>query len=232
MGKNNNLISLSTYRKKKLHSKDSRKAASDESLLFIEGEQQGQDSLEILEKGQSAQIYSIENYIQTRKKEDKKLEQTQEDISVRQNTQNNPVKILDFSDYRQKKQNDKNRFSRNVDFSQNSKLISIEDYRKKKQKKSSHVRQAFSYGGVVALTLLFTFIIFQKESGDQNSMLAINQQKTREEPKVERGIGSVKHPPQKENPDSNWKQVIKEKDFTKEEYYIGKKPASSEYKGF
>ena len=208
---NNNLISLSTYRgkRKKLHSKDSRKAASDENFLFTEGEEQPDDkaSKDLSEK-QPAKIYYMDNYIKVRKT--KAVEQVQKDIFVHQKARNNG-KILFFADYRKKQQKD-NKASEKTEPLHGSNLISLEDYRNKKQKRLSSVKQTLSYGAVV-LTLLLSFSVFFPEKNNF----------------TDRSLASASNAEQKE---LDWNQKIKEMDFTKQQFFIGKKPSSSEYKGF
>ena len=214
--KKSNLISLSTYRKKKQKalSKKSRKAASDESLFIGEGKKSDSTSVDIWDEEQCAPVYYMKNYIQSKKKEDKGFESVSKNKPSYSKEQNDPAKTVSLLDYRTRKRSKGKKFSKNKE---PGKLIFLEDYLGQKKAKLPNVKQAASYGAMV-LTLLFALSIFFQQEGGNSS----------------RGIASVpKSSDQKEvsNP-SNWSQRLKEMDLTDQEVFFGEKPESSDYKGF
>ena len=214
-----NLISLSTYRRKrkKSHSKTSKKVVSDESFLFTEQE----ESVKINKK--PAQIYYMDNY---KARKTKEREQIETDMAY-QKAQNDG-KILFFADYYKTKKQNTDKSSGSFESFQNENLISLEVYRQKKQERQSSVKHAVSYGAMV-LTLLLSFsIFFQKENPILSSRKIASETPDKKGQKFElkRGLSSV-FKAEDEEEGLNWSQKVKEIEFTKENFFNGEKPSSS-----
>lgn len=287
MGKQkNNIVSLSAYRKKKrkLNSKKTKKAASDESVffsdhgeLFDDGSKDFKDDRGVEE----GKIYYMSNYRKAKHfsqlEEQNSPEEKQKEILQKKQTRHSRrkyAKIIDLLKYKSKRpiSSSASGIGENITYFENSEPVSLEDYRKNKnlqkaEKKANSlylpkqvVKEALSFTAV-ALVMLFALNIFFPSEGFLNFKTdtlhyAENIDVSKDSFLTERGLASSDFI-RGEKPDkgdskasrglssllggrslkdsynsTQYIQKIKSEKFKDQQVIVGKKPGSSDYKGF
>ncbi len=261
----NNLVYLEAYRKKRLNLKKKSKAASDESIIFVDHEENFRN-----EKPKKGKIYYMSNHwknkrilpLEENNNPEKKKELKQKSYFKKRSRKHSS--IINFLRYKEKIKAHHTSFKeKNVPSSENSKTISLEAYRKRKRLQAlgrwqmrpfafprQTLRSAISFTAMAAVMLFALNIIFPNGSlkkktlhyakaftkpVDASDRSIASLKETKMNTKSKTAIRSLSSLFGKRNSDSSsikYIRYIKSKRFKAQTAISGRKPDSSDYKGF